>query len=122
MKCVKTETVFNRIMASDLFRLNGDKIDLCEELLALVKAVNEEESLDEFIFDMGEGGECCLGDLIVGAFWAFQEWHGGQDSKEYAVMCELGSIFNPGMANGPEEDSPEETAYEQINQWFEERQ
>ena len=40
--------------------------------------------------------------MIVGAYWHYSEWHGGQTSDGYAALCALGKIFRPGMT-GPEE-------------------
>jgi len=43
-------------------------------------------------------------ELIVGAYWHYTEWHGGQCSKEYLALSALGQIFDPGMSF-PEDDN-----------------
>ena len=115
-----TENAFNTIMQSELFRLNGPKIDLPDALITLSRAITEEEETD---WSLGEFLECSLDSLIVGAYWSLTEWHGGQSSPEYAALCALGCIFSPGMSSPPEnyEDGPEWEAYEACNRWFESR-
>lgn len=115
---MNTETIFNEIMNSSLFRLIEGEIDLCEKIIELCDAIKAEEETD---WSLGEYSDCSLDSLIVGAHWALTEWHAGQASISYAALCATGSIFSPGMADGPEPDSMEQTAYEQINQYFEER-
>lgn len=111
----KLERVFNEIMSSDMFRLDGEAIDLPEKVIELVDEIKEDE--DECKWYIGEGGECCLDDFIVGAYWAFTEWHGGQSSIEYQALSALGDIFSPGMSSLNEEGS-EYFAYEQCCEWF----
>lgn len=112
-----TESIFNTIMESSVFRTNGPDIDLMQSLIDLSHAIQAEEETN---WCLGEGLECCLDDLIIGAYWALTEWHGGQWSPEYATLCVLGEIFNPGMSCGPEEDSGAEIAKDLIDQYFRE--
>ena len=82
---------------------------LCDEI--------KETETDEFIWgEVGEFGEFNLGDLLVGAYWHFVEWHAGQSSQSYAALCALGSIFSPGMSCEPEPETGEHSAYELLNQ------
>ena len=107
---MQTAELFGKIMESNLFRINGDEINLCKSINDLCKSILDE---DETNWEEGEFLECCLSDFIVGAFWAFTECHQGQSSESYGTLCRLGDIFSPGMGCGP--DSPGETsAYEQI--------
>jgi hypothetical protein len=109
---------YEAIMRSNVFRLDGPPIDLPRALTLLGNAVHGRET-DEFIWSsLGEFTEAPLGDLIVGAYWALTEWHGGQASPSYAAMCSLGQVFKPGCASGPEPDSGESSAYEMVNEWF----
>lgn len=112
------ETAFHRIMASEIFRLNGPQIDLCEALIELCDAIDTE---DETNWDLGEFLDCSLGDLLPGAYWALTEWHGGQSSPEYRALCAIGGIFSPGMSCPPKEEdgSGEFTAYELVGKYFE---
>ena len=111
---------FNRIMTSDMFRVNGPAIDLPEAVEALVDAVENED--DEAWYSLGECLECTLPNLIGGLYWSFSEWHGGQFSPEYRALSALGRIYDPGMTDGPENGSGEEVAYEQAGKWFQARQ
>lgn len=109
--------IYDRIMASELFRLNGQSIDLPQALIDLCDAVMAEDDVD---WCLGEFREATLDSLIVGAYWAFSEWHGGQESQTYAALCALGRVFKPGCTDGPEADSTEMDVYNTIGQWFEE--
>ena len=112
------EEKFDEIMQSELFRLDGQKIDLPEALIDLARAVLEDDSDNKW--SLGEFLECTLDSLIVGAYWSLTEWHAGQWSDEYAALCKLGDIFSPGRSNPPKssEDGPEWAAYVAVNNWF----
>lgn len=111
-----TQEIYEEIMASEVFRLNGPKILLPEKLIELAEAIKSEEETN---WNMGEFTEAPLSELIIGAYWALTEWHAGQWSESYAALCALGGIFSPGMTNAPDEDEPSFTAYELVNGWFE---
>lgn len=114
---MKTETAFNHIANSSLFRLNGQEIDLCGALIDLCDAIKGDD--DESKWSLGEFGECSLDSLLIGAYWALSEWHAGQWSPEYAALCAIGSIFDPGMTRQPEsDDEPEYWPYVAINNHF----
>ena len=105
-----TEAIFQEIIKSDLFRTDGKEIDLCERLGALVDTVAAEEENDWYI---GEGDTCTLDSLLVGAYWALADCHGGQSSPEYEALCKVGTIFDPGRTN-LDKDSPEFFVYEAV--------
>ena len=87
-----------------------------DTIIRLVDMVAETET-DEFtLTDIGEHNEACLADLIIGAFWHYTAWHGGQDSQGCAALSALGQVFSPGMADGPEEGTGEHASYEMLNQ------
>lgn len=54
---------------------------------------------DEALWSIGEHDAVSLPDFIVGAYWHYCDWHGGQSSPEYAALCALGRIFEPGMSS-----------------------
>lgn len=112
---MKTETIFNRIMSSELCRIDGKEIDLCDSIIDLCEAIENEEKNDWFL---GEGEEFALDSFIVGAYWALSEWHAGQWSTEYQALCALGSIYSPNMSAGVEPGTSEHTAYDLINEYF----
>jgi hypothetical protein len=105
-------------MRSNIFRLDGPPIDLPRALTLLEKALHKHELPEEIWCSLGEFSEACLGDLIVGAYWACSEWHDGQCSDTYAALCSLGQVFSPGMTDAPDSEESEFTAYELIGEWF----
>jgi len=114
---VKTEQAYAEIMASEVFRRDGPAIDLPEALLALAAAILADP--EEPDWNLGECSEAPLDSLVIGAFWALVDWHGGQASPEYAALCQLGRIFQPGpFANGPEPETSEADAHAAICSWF----
>jgi hypothetical protein len=62
--------------------------------------------------------DCSYGpeSFIEGGYWHLTEWHGGQWSDTYRAMCSLGTVFNPGMTDGPEPESCEKDIYEMLDQ------
>ena len=59
--------------------------------------------------------------LIVGAYWHFTEWHGGQQSKSYAALCALGQVFSPGMSTIEDEEGGGLDVYTTLNELAEEK-
>ena len=110
-----TSRVFHRIMNSAVFRVDGPKIDVLSALTVLCECIQGD---DEPAWDAGEGLECTLGDLIVGAYWALAECHAGQASPEYAALCLLGEIYTPYREAGPEENTGEQIAYDLFCEHF----
>ena len=114
------ERLYNVIDCS-LFRINGslDYDRITDAIISLANTVHNYDGDTENIwYTIGEGGECSLGDLIVGAYWHYTEWHGGQWSKGYQALSALGQVFNPGMTSIESEiadESPAVAAYEQLN-------
>lgn len=93
--------------------------ELAEQFIWLANTVRDYPGETEDWCYIGEFESCCVSDLIVGAFWHYHEWHGGQYSQSYAALCALGQVFSPGMTKGPEPDSSEETCYELLNRMAE---
>ena len=90
---------FNRVYET-LFRTDGanlDYQDITRELTTLANAVHCLDN-DDWLY-LGESTEICLPDLIIGAYWHFTEWHGGQWSDGYAALSALGQVFQPGMTS-----------------------
>lgn len=110
------EKAWDKIEKSNIFRLDGPEIDLCDAINKLCDAVNETDD-DDWVY-IGERGECSVPDFLIGAYWALTEWHSGQSSPEYAAMCAIGAIYKPNMANGPEPESSEVTAYDMASEYF----
>ena len=99
----------------DLVAKTGGEYDkACELIGGLCELLEEEcEEVDWYI---GEVEAFCLDDLVVGAYWHFTEWHEGQDSASYQLLCQLGGVFDPGMSSCDEDNS----AYQLLNQLAEE--
>lgn len=113
---MKTEPAFNAILESSLFRLNGPQIDLPAALITLCDAIRAEEETD---WCLGERSDCTLDSLLIGAYWSLSEWHAGQASPEYAALCAIGPIFNPGHTSPPtSDDEPEYWPYVAVNNHF----
>ena len=114
------ESIFDNIMESDLFRVNGHTIEdlpavlieLCEE----IEQVDEADSSDWI--NLGGCLECTCPDLLIGAYWALTDWHGGLYSDTYRALCAIGRIYTPNMSHGPEPDTGEEYAYQQVSAWL----
>jgi hypothetical protein len=118
MNTTLTVTTFNRILEA-LTRIDSPEIDLTTDLITLAQSIRENEPDSEgYWLYLGEGEEFTCSDLIVGAYWALAEWHGGQNDPTYAALCELGRIFSPVMTDGPEPDSSEECAYQAVSDWY----
>lgn len=115
---VAVTLAYNAIMRSDVFKLDGPSIDLPRALTLLGQALHKYELPGSIWCDLGEFSEACLGDLVVGGYWACSEWHSGQFSDTYAALCSLGEVFSPGMSDTPDPEESEFTAYELIGEWF----
>lgn len=118
MSKANIERLFGVINKS-LFRIDGtlpyDRVT--EAIIKLCEVIKDTET-DEFIWsEVGEFGDCCLGDLIMGAFWHYVEWHAGQWSDGYRALSILGTIFDPGMTSIESEDNKQ--AYEMLNEMAE---
>ena len=106
------ERIFN-VIDQSLFRITR-KLDydrLTDAIMVLSTAVHDYDGDTLDIWYIGEYGDCCLDDLIIGAYWHYTEYHAGQSSKSYAALCCLGQIFNPGMSS----IEPDNFAYQQLN-------
>jgi len=108
---MSTQKHFDAIAASDMFRLDGEKVDICDELNKLVECIEAEEETDWYL---GECGEFTLDGLIVGAYWAMADCHAGQSSPEYETQCILGRIYSPGMTCLDEDNCDEKAVYDAI--------
>lgn len=104
------ERLYN-VIENSLFTINGklcyDRVT--DAIIALCREISETET-DETLWYIGEHGYASLDSLIVGAYWHYTEWHGGQYSKSYAALCCLGDIFDPGFS-GLDMDSSEYDVY-----------
>jgi hypothetical protein len=114
-KQMTTEEIYTEIMNSEVFRLNGNEIDLTEKLIALADAIKDEQETDWYL---GEDTEACLSELIIGAFWSLTENSGGQTNATYRALCALGDIYFPKMSRSPNENDSSFTAYDTINAYY----
>ena len=106
-----------KVIDNSLFMTTGnlDYERITDAIISLSNEVHnipDDDSEDaESIWYIGEYGNCCLPDLITGAYWHYSEWHGGQWSQGYAALSALGEVFQPGMTT-PESDN---LAYTMLN-------
>ena len=84
---------------------NLDYDRVTDAVIKLADAVHTYEGDNDDMWYIGEFGECCLSDFIVGAYWHYTEWHAGQWSNGYAALSALGQVFSPGMSSA-ETDNP----------------
>jgi len=114
MSVKNIERLFH-VINNSLFTING-KLEYPRITDAIIKLAIElqETETDEFIWYIGEGGDCCLMDLIVGAYWHYSQWHNGQDSKEYVALSQLGLIYSPGFECEPDEGTSEHDVFESL--------
>lgn len=92
--------------------------DLADQFVELAEALVEYNGESEDWIYLGEGSECQLGDMVVGAFWHYTEWHAGQSSRSYEALSSLGKIYQPNMEQPPSEDdehSMEGDCYRRLN-------
>lgn len=84
---------------------------ITDTLIKLANVLSDSDT-DESTWYIGECGYFSLSDLIVGAYWHYTEWHGGQFSKGYAALSALGQVFQPNM----EMPDDENIAYQLLNE------
>jgi hypothetical protein len=106
------ESLYN-IAHHNIGTINGtmDYDRITDTLITLANVICDSET-DESTWWIGENGFFGLEDLIVGAYWHYSEWHGGQFSKGYYALSALGQVFHPGMAMPDDEN----IAYQLLNE------
>ena len=107
--------VFN-VIDNSLFMITG-KLDYDRVTDAIIKLADMVHrfplSVDGYeLWDIGEHRSCCLADLIVGAYWHYTEWHGGQSSQGYHALSALDRVFTPNMSMCEDDNE----AYQALNQ------
>ncbi len=107
--------IYNVIEAS-VFTTQGqlDHDRLQDAFIVLCNLINAGD-YDETLWYIGEFKCATLDSLLVGAYWHFTEWHEGQDSKSYAVLCAIGSIYQPNCASLDQDNYGEFETYTQLN-------
>jgi len=104
---------FFNILSDNLFSTKG-KLGYDRTLVALDRLCDEvmNTETDENVWYIGEHRNCTLDQLIVGGYWFFVDYHGGQDSPEYRMQCILGRVYTPNCAGHPEPETAEADVYE----------
>ena len=102
------------VLENSLFTING-KLDydrVMDGIILLCDHINQEEDTEQ----IWEYQKHCVAimDFLPGAYWHFTAWHGGQDSKSYAALCAVGSIFTPGMSALDLDNGGESETYWQL--------
>ena len=105
LKNVKTMA---RMIDRNLFQIGGT-LDYSRITCAITR-------LADMIADCDGGEEIwwielnsgSLDELIVGAYWHYSQWHGGQSSIGYAALSALGNIFSPGMGGEETNETSQE--------------
>ena len=114
----KIESLYKQINNS-VFTINPtmDYAEITDAIIELCGLITDlpQSKFEQEWFYFGEYTDACLFDFIVGAYWHFTEWHGGQSSPGYAVLSALGRIFSPGVTAGCKPESGEQSVYEQLD-------
>lgn len=110
------ERYFN-VLNRALFRIDSNlEYDrIIEGFIKLANAIAEYEGETESIWYLGEYTECTLDEMIIGAYWHFVHWSGGQASMTYAAQCALGCVYQPNMECEDEDNA----AYQMLNEMAE---
>jgi glutathione S-transferase len=61
------------------------------------------------------GDDYSLPDVLVGAYWHYTEWHGGQWSQGYSALSAIGQVFDPGMNCLDDDNYSEMDIYSALN-------
>ena len=87
-----------------------------DAVISLADAVADYEGDTYQLWSIGENGYMGgIDNLIVGAYWHYTEWHGGQWSQGYAALCALGRVFTANMST-IDDDAPEYMTYEALEE------
>ena len=77
-----------------------------DAIISLANAVADYDGDSDDIWYIGEFGYMGgLDNLIIGAYWHYTDWHGGQWSQGYAALCSLGRVFSPNMSMLDDDDA-----------------
>ena len=83
-----------------------------ETLIKLADTIMASETSEETWW---LGDDYSLPDVLVGAYWHYTEWHGGQWSQGYSALSAIGQVFSPGMSNLDDENYSETEIYRMLN-------
>lgn len=106
-----------KVIKNNLFTVNAtlsyDRVN--DAILLLCDLINSYDDDTEDLWYLGET-DIMLADLVVGAYWHYYEWHGGQYSKSYQCLCALGNIFSPGCSEIDQDNFGEYETYLALEQ------
>lgn len=109
----------HRITETNLFLVTGtlDYSRLIDAIALLADQVHDyDDGSDsaEAIWYLESLHCASIDSILVGAYWHLTEWHAGQSSNTYSALCRIGTVFNPGMTQGPEPESSEFDVYNEL--------
>lgn len=105
-------TRYVQTLDKELNKVNPSFQNVIAAYLELCEYLSNIET-DESTWSINEDNGYSLDALIVGGYWFFTDYHGGQDSKEYECFSALGEIFKPGMSS-LEDDTSEKDVYDML--------
>jgi|SRR5690606_6037330 len=117
MNSEKTQVMFEKLLVA-LFRQESElsyyqAVEAIRELAVSVKTDEETE------WELGEFEEATLDNLLIGSYWFFVDYHGGQESPEYIAQSAISQVYKPGMSSGPEPETSKVDVYEAWEALFE---
>lgn len=112
-KQYKQISALHAVLCRELFTTNTKLpySKLASLFRILANRIHEYNDDSEQLWYIGECMESSLGDLIAGAYWHYTQWYSGQWSEEYATLCALGKVFDPGRTLSPKRGEPEFDVY-----------
>lgn len=112
--------IYNSVLQSELFRIDGKPINLAAHVLAIVQGIQDQPANDDAWLYLGEYSECSLPDFIVGAYWASQCWTDGSGQGEANIIYNaLAEVFHPGLLSLDRDKYNGLLAHDAVDQYLE---
>jgi len=93
-----------------------DYVRALQAVALLAEWVEEYDGEGEDLWHLDGLGLADIGSLFVGSYWYTVHWQSADQVDLMAMQFHVGSVFSPGMTDGPEPDSCEQDVYEQWEQ------
>jgi len=103
----------HRICECSLFMIDStlDHERTLQAMTKLAHLIHDYEGDTESIWYIGESGNACIPDLLVGSYWYTVDWQSADQIPLMAMQSAIGSVFNPGCTS-LEPDTCESDVYD----------